>query len=103
MTYGKLIPLRMCQEPMVKRSGDLCEETLSVLDQLRFSFVGVKDRLLLKMLKGNDAEQDMKKGINFIALRRLLYKKLIESPDDPCLLHNKAVMYAYKHHNEESL
>ena len=88
---------------MVKYSGDLHVETLSLLDQLRFSIVGVTDRLLFKMLKGNDAEKDMKKGIDFIALRRLLYKKLKESPDDPCLLHNKAVMYAYKHQNEESL
>lgn len=88
---------------MVKHGNELHIETLVILNQVTFSVVGVNDRLLFKMLRGNDAEDDMKKGIDFYALRRLLYTKLKESPDDPCLLHNKAVLYAYKHYNEESI
>ena len=93
----------MQMEPIAKPSATMIPETEELLQSLSFKVVGVKDLLLFKMLKGNDVGDYKKKGVDFVSLRNLLQKQCLESPEDPCLLHNKAVLYAYKHHDEASL
>ena len=76
---------------------------LPFVSNLAFRIVGLKDRRLFKLLKNSKEEKNSKKCIDFMAIRTMLFKQLKETPHDPCLLHNKAVLYAYKHQNDLAL
>jgi len=102
-TYGRLVPLKMRLEPMIKPETIVPEGVANFIGGLSFQIVGVKDRYLMKLLKSRDQEGETTKGVNFVALKNMLGRQVREQPADPCLVHNKAVLLAYKHQNQQSL
>lgn len=76
--YGKLFTLRMFKEPMVKPDSSFDDEIADFLKEskLSYKFAGVKDRLLFKLLRSDDADKGTKKIVDFTAIQTMLNKQL---------------------------